>query len=453
MAVTLLLAAAWACGAGGGAGSIDGGAARDGGEAQDGGAVRDGGAGATDGGAGATDGGAGATDGGLDAGLSADGGPLTFNSWIGGPCDSDDDCNLTGGKCLVGPSFPGGACSAPCTQFCPDRAGDPVSFCVSDPLALTGAPARCVSRCDYDLFPNGCREGYACVLSSRAGDDATHQSVCLAVDAPPGGSPLPWASFSGGRQALVTLATAPYPHASRLNGFTSSSGVYYPYAGHYDDSHVYIEVPDGFVDTGAVDLAFHYHGFNNAIYTVVDEYQLRTQFFASRRNGVLVIVQGPKNAPDNGIGKVEESGGFRNLVTEVAGLLYGDGLISHHRVGRVAITSHSGGYTASALSLDIGLIRPHVSECYLFDSFYGDYDQFFRYATETDGRLISITTSYLDSANSNFEARLAAANVPYATSLDGGARLTFLHTNVPHDSVPLGNYQLFFESGRFDPIP
>jgi hypothetical protein len=373
--------------------------------------------------------------------------------WIGGACNADRDCAVSGARCLKGPDFPGGQCTKACTRYCPDRAGDPTTFCIAD-SALAGSSARCVSQCDYLRFPSGCREGYDCILRARAGDSATRQAVCARVEGEPGANPLHWTSHPGGRQALVNLAAAPFPHASRMRGFRTDSGTYYGYRGHYDDSSAYLVVPDAFVDSGALNLVVHFHGNNTSIDQVIEpQHALRQQFLDARRNAMLLVVQGPKNAADSGAGKLEESAGFRNLVTEVVGLVRGDGLIDHVRAGKVAITSHSGGYRATAFAIDVGGLRPRVSEVYLLDSFYDQYDRFFRYATQTQGRLVSLYTDYLSAAHRTFMARLTRAGVPYATSLEEGARLTFQHTDVPHGDVPLGSFRQLVETGRLEPLP
>ena len=60
--------------------------------------------------------------------------------WIGHPCLEHEDCLFRSqgidGFCLLftpyGADVPAGICSYPCEGFCPDRAGEPWSFCVSD---------------------------------------------------------------------------------------------------------------------------------------------------------------------------------------------------------------------------------------------------------------------------------------------------------------------------------
>jgi hypothetical protein len=394
-------------------------------------------------------------DGGSDATAAAERGTSSVavaRSWLGGPCLRDADCAVKGGRCQRGPEYPGGHCTVPCEETCPDRPGEPITYCVGEP----GAAGRCVSRCDYALFPGaaaGCREGYECVLASST-DDAIRESVCAPASSgpPPRSAPLPWQRRRGGRQALVRLHTAPFPHKARAGGYTVD-GVHYPRAGHYDDSAAYLIVPHDFVDVGRVDLIVHFHGFNGDIHRLVETKKLREQFFEARRNAVLVLVQGPKNVPDAHPGNMGEIGGFLNLVTEVLGLLHADGLIAFRRLGNVVLTSHSGGYRSVASALDLGLLDGRISEVYLFDSFYGEHGRFFDYVTKTSGRFISIVTSELAGANANFKWRLDAANVGYATRLEAKERITLLRTNVSHAHAPLGNYRRFLAGGNLPALP
>lgn len=54
--------------------------------------------------------------------------------WIGAECQGDGDCNYDGGFCQQNPFSGRGFCSKRCSPFCPDRAGYPTTFCMSDPV-------------------------------------------------------------------------------------------------------------------------------------------------------------------------------------------------------------------------------------------------------------------------------------------------------------------------------
>ena len=125
---------------------------------------------------------------GTDSGTTADGGTDqpgdSLRGFIGSPCATDADCDYDGGTCLTD-GFPEGTCSAPCDQYCDDQDGHPVTFCAdgSDLPAAAAAlgDGACLSRCDFGLFPttDGCRDGYGCVVVSRANEPETETYACL----------------------------------------------------------------------------------------------------------------------------------------------------------------------------------------------------------------------------------------------------------------------------------
>lgn len=133
-----------------------------------------------------------ATDAGPDDLVEMDAGPnAPAASYIGGPCESVADCDFDGAVCVTGGDFAGGMCTLGCDQFCPDREGEPVTFCASndelpEPAQGLGEGA-CLSRCDFGAFPGtGCRSSYACVERHRANEPATQRYVCLPESEDPG---------------------------------------------------------------------------------------------------------------------------------------------------------------------------------------------------------------------------------------------------------------------------
>jgi len=110
-----------------------------------------------------------------------DPGPIPNEGWIGGACTSATQCDFDDALCDT--TKPGGQCTLACERTCPDRDGNnTVTFCITD-----GGAGRCVSRCDYNLFPNGgCRSGYECKIRERHNEPGTQQAVCV-----PEGEPNP----------------------------------------------------------------------------------------------------------------------------------------------------------------------------------------------------------------------------------------------------------------------
>lgn len=100
--------------------------------------------------------------------------------WIGGECEDALACDFDGAVCLGEPEgFEAGVCSQECETYCPDRDGEnAVTFCVTTPMG-----GRCLSRCDFELFPgSGCREDLVCRSKGRHQDSGTMVPTCVAPD-------------------------------------------------------------------------------------------------------------------------------------------------------------------------------------------------------------------------------------------------------------------------------
>lgn len=96
----------------------------------------------------------------------------TGDGWFGDACSSDLDCAT--GQCVDAGDGPG-FCSMPCSEYCPDRDGEPLSRCA---LAIDGrSGGSCVPTCDND---QDCGDQQRCVtreFSGRSGSD----KVCVPV--------------------------------------------------------------------------------------------------------------------------------------------------------------------------------------------------------------------------------------------------------------------------------
>ena len=55
------------------------------------------------------------------------------DTWFGAECEVDEDCAYEGGLCKINGYGGRGFCTMRCDQYCPDKSGYPVSYCVQDP--------------------------------------------------------------------------------------------------------------------------------------------------------------------------------------------------------------------------------------------------------------------------------------------------------------------------------
>jgi hypothetical protein len=87
------------------------------------------------------------------------------------------------------------------------------------------------------------------------------------------------------------------------------------------------------------------HGWQNNVEVVLRQYGLIEQLRESRRNAVLVVPQGPRNAPDSFGGKLEDADGFKRLVADVIETLKQKSALQQKdfAIGQI-VFSHSGGY-------------------------------------------------------------------------------------------------------------
>lgn len=257
----------------------------------------------------------------------------------------------------------------------------------------------------------------------------------LAGAAALGASGLPTPSGTqvpGGRTYVVPFASAPYPHASRAQGHTYQ-GKLYDAAQHYSDSNVAIFVPDRWrpVD-GGVDMVVHFYGWNHDIPKTLATYRLREEFLKSGRNAILVVPEGPTNAPDSGDGKLElDEGGFQRFVAEVLAWLQRSNLTSLNRAGRIVLTAHSGGYGGAGGVLTRGGMNDAITDVILFDSAYGYFDAFANWARVPQHHLLSIFTDDTSTGNTALMGKLQGSTPNLYVWLAEDMTLAKLQTRLP----------------------
>jgi hypothetical protein len=219
-------------------------------------------------------------------------------------------------------------------------------------------------------------------------DFLTATAATLAAAALP-----PSMQLTGGRTFLVPFASAPYPHPSRANGHVYD-GKLYDAATYYSSSNVGIFVPDGWSpENGAIDAIVHFYGWRHDVGATFLTYRLREQLLASKRNAILIVPEGPTNAPDSGDGKLElDDNGFTRFIGDVFGWLQQSNVSPVDRAGRIVLTAHSGGYGGAGGVLTRGGRNDNITDVLLFDSAYGYYDAFADWAARDTKHLLSIFT-------------------------------------------------------------
>jgi hypothetical protein len=167
------------------------------------------------------------------------------------------------------------------------------------------------------------RLAFVLVLSLTAGGAAAQQ---------PGPPPLAERYAAIGTMIVTASHHAMFPSEKRAKGHTYE-GKAYPADVHYSDSTVAVFVPKGFRAGDATNLVFYFHGWRDNVDDTLRQFKVAEQHAASGVNAVLVLVEGPKNSPDSSGGKLEETGIFASLVSDVLATLKARGIVESAKPG------------------------------------------------------------------------------------------------------------------------
>jgi hypothetical protein len=247
-----------------------------------------------------------------------------------------------------------------------------------------------------------------------------------------------------GTMIVTTSPFTMFPHEKRAQGHTYE-GKAYPADVHYSDRTVAIFVPKGFRAGDATNLVFYFHGWRSNVDDTFTKFRVAEQLAASGVNAVLVLAEGPKNAPDSFGGKLEETGVFASLVSDVLGALKARGVIGNTRPGSIVLAGHSGAYRVMAFILARGGLTANIREVYLFDALYGQSEKFAHWIDRFPGKLVDIYTAEGGTREQSldFMDDLRAWDVPFAAVPESAVtqdllrknRLVFIESALEHNDV------------------
>lgn len=254
-----------------------------------------------------------------------------------------------------------------------------------------------------------------------------------------------------GKTIVTTSGHAMFPHPKRANGHVYE-GKTYPADPHYSDPTVVIFVPKGFKAAETTDLVFYFHGWRNNVDRTLATFRIAEQVAASGVNAVLVVAEGPKDAPDSFGGRLEEAGVFSGLVGDVLATLKDRGVIETPRPGSIVLAGHSGAFRVISFILLRGGLTANVREVYLFDALYGQVEKFAWWVDHARGRLVVIHTPAggTRAQTLDFIDDLRAWGVPFAELPESAVtaellrknRLVFIESPLAHDDVVAAKEQL-----------
>jgi hypothetical protein len=261
-------------------------------------------------------------------------------------------------------------------------------------------------------------------------------------------------------QLLVTpFVSAPFPHPARAQGHKYQDK-FFSAAEHYSNSDVAIFIPKNFHATDKVDFVVHFHGWMNTVASTLEQYKLVEQLAASGKNAILIVPEGPHNAPDSFGGKLEDTNGFKIFMTEAVEKLRASGALTktNFEIGNVILSGHSGGYHVMAAIADHGGLAHNIREIWLFDALYGNTENFVAWQKFENGRLLDIYTDH-GGTKENSEALMALLKtngVSFFAGEDTNAtpenlsanKLVFLHTDMVHNDIVAkrGNFEQFLKT-------
>lgn len=192
-----------------------------------------------------------------------------------------------------------------------------------------------------------------------------------------------------GRLVTLELASAPFPHKDRADGY-SADGEDYSFARHYDDSSSTVYVSADCAALSRVDIVLFFHGWYDSREEAEDEFGLIEQFERSGARGILVIPETAKDAPDSFGGKFEDTGGFGRYIRDLLAALREKGLVSGARPGAIVLAGHSGAYRVISKIVSQRGLSSSIREVYLFDGLYGGLDEFGAWIRERRGRFVCV---------------------------------------------------------------
>ncbi|WP_250632767.1 hypothetical protein [Rhodoflexus caldus] len=270
---------------------------------------------------------------------------------------------------------------------------------------------------------------------------------------------------SFGKIYRLQLINAPFPSPERANGHTYN-GKTYSAAEHYNDSTVLVFIPKKFNPSREVDVVVYFHGWYNNPDSALVQFNLINQFVQANKNAILIVPQGPKNAPDSFGGKLEKAGMFAAFINETFLKLAAEKVFrSNPRLGTIVIAGHSGAYRVMAHILMHGGME--IKEVYLFDGLYSQFEKFILWIDRNKtGRFVAVTSPAeggTEKQSMDMMAVMKAWKIPFASfkELDASLvemeknRVVFIQSILGHNEVlSTGNnlYKCLVTSGNLKDI-
>lgn len=262
-----------------------------------------------------------------------------------------------------------------------------------------------------------------------------------------------------GKLYRLSSAYSMFPDSLRKVQSRVYQGKTYDVEAHYNDSTVLVFVPSYFNKHKTVQVVVYMHGWNNNVDSSLHQFKLIEQFCAARTNGILILPEGPKNAPDSYAGKFEQPIVFTSFIKDILGQCQQQQLIAISKPPpQLVLAGHSGAYKAIAKIIDNNEIQPKA--ILLFDALYAEEQTFLNYIKTTNSKLICVYTNdggtmpnckkMISTLEAEQLAHLSEEEDFITNSQLRKNKIIMLHSNKGHNDVLTNhsNFQRFLQSIR-----
>jgi len=151
---------------------------------------------------------------------------------------------------------------------------------------------------------------------------------------------------------------------------------------------VVVYVPTHFDPKPPVDVVVFLHGFYNCVDNVLgtrnspcrtggparQAYSLAAQLEASKKNALLILPETTIDQASSQPGRLADNDGFGVILDETLAQLSLGRKLGRADLGHIVVATHSGGHHAAIAIAEYGGVD--VSELYLLDSLYDEYDDY-----------------------------------------------------------------------------
>jgi len=248
-----------------------------------------------------------------------------------------------------------------------------------------------------------------------------------------------------------SFSNTAFPDSARVNGH-AYQGKLYDKDAHYSDNNMLIFIPKDYKQDNGTDLIFHFHGWYNNIDSVPAQFLLPEQLYKSGKNAILIIPQGPKNAPDSYGGKLERKDVFAALAKEVMAFLYQEKFIQETSIRNIILSGHSGAYRVMAHILQHGGLSENIKETWLFDGLYSQEEKYLQWLKIDSGSFTNIYTrdggTY--KLSKKFEKMLQKSRLPFVKGKNGVEEwLLRKQEKIRSIYSPLGHNEVMHKTDQF----